>query len=213
MSIAAKRKSKAPERLRRDPDAVRSAAIAAARELLLREGPLAITLKSVGEALGMTHANLLHHFGSAGGLQLALMNSMVEDLSAALEEASRAIEGGQAPLGALVDIVFDAFAAGGAGRLAAWLILSGNATELMPLKARLEAIVAVLEKRAAVFGPGAAEAVPRGVLAVAYQAFADAVIGAPLRQMLGLKDADGLDLAKEILPQLLISHFAAGLPR
>jgi AcrR family transcriptional regulator len=41
----------------------------AARALLIEAGPQAVTLKAVASRIGRTHANLLHHFGSAAGLQ------------------------------------------------------------------------------------------------------------------------------------------------
>jgi AcrR family transcriptional regulator len=56
-------------RTRLSPEESRSAALAAARKLLLAEGPQAVTLKAVSAEIGRTHANLLHHFGSAAGLQ------------------------------------------------------------------------------------------------------------------------------------------------
>ena len=42
------------------------------RVLLIEAGPQAVTLKAVAARIGRTHANLLHHFGSAAGLQKAL---------------------------------------------------------------------------------------------------------------------------------------------
>ena len=63
MSIVKKRLS---------PEASRSAALDAARLLLIEAGPQAVTLKAVAARIGRTHANLLHHFGSAAGLQKAL---------------------------------------------------------------------------------------------------------------------------------------------
>ena len=67
-----------PLRRRMTPEESRSAALSAARELLVEVGPQAVTLKAVGARIGRTHANLLHHFGSAEGLQKAL----IEDLAA-----------------------------------------------------------------------------------------------------------------------------------
>jgi AcrR family transcriptional regulator len=55
-------------RKRLNSEESRSAALEAARELLLEEGPQAVTLKAVAAKVGRTHANLLHHFGSAAGL-------------------------------------------------------------------------------------------------------------------------------------------------
>src|ERR1043165_1401954 len=62
MSIARKRLT---------PELSRAGALEAARALLIEQGPQAVTLKGVGARIGRTHANLLHHFGSAAGLQAA----------------------------------------------------------------------------------------------------------------------------------------------
>src|ERR1044072_9620289 len=55
-------------RERLSPEESRAAALAAARTLLIEQGPQAVTLKAVAAAIGKTHATLLHHFGSAAGL-------------------------------------------------------------------------------------------------------------------------------------------------
>src|ERR1700722_18730394 len=96
-------------RRRRVPAEVRSAALAEARRLLLAEGPDAVTLKAVAHELGMTHSNLLHHFGSAAELQSALMSAMVRDLNEALLDAVARIEDNADAPRLLVDRVFDAF--------------------------------------------------------------------------------------------------------
>src|SRR3546814_6802794 len=63
-------------RRRMTPQESRDAALEAARALLLESGPQAVTLKAVAARIGRTHANLLHHFGSAAGLQKALIERM-----------------------------------------------------------------------------------------------------------------------------------------
>ncbi|MGK3910999.1 TetR family transcriptional regulator, partial [Enterococcus faecium] len=65
-----------PVRKRLSPDESRDAALEAARALLVEHGPQAVTLKAVAARIGRTHANLLHHFGSAEGLQKALIARM-----------------------------------------------------------------------------------------------------------------------------------------
>ena len=84
--------------------------------LLIDTGPTGITLKAVADEIGVTHANLIHHFGSAAGLQSALMESMVRDLTDAFAEtvAQLRLETG-APR-ALTDLVFDHAFEKGAGR-------------------------------------------------------------------------------------------------
>ena len=73
-----------PRRL--SPEASRSAALEAARELLLEAGPQAVTLKAVAGRIGRTHANLLHHFGSASGLQRDLAAYMGNSICAKIGE-------------------------------------------------------------------------------------------------------------------------------
>ena len=59
-------------RKRLSPEESRNSALEAARALLIETGPQSVTLKAVAARIGRTHANLLHHFGSASGLQKAL---------------------------------------------------------------------------------------------------------------------------------------------
>ena len=66
------------------PEQSRSAAIKAARRLLLSDGPQAVTLKAVAAAIGRTHANLLHHFGSAAGLQAELARSIAQSVTTSI---------------------------------------------------------------------------------------------------------------------------------
>src|SRR5262245_34499178 len=120
-------------RVRRTPEEARTLALASARRLLLVEGPDAITLQAVATDLGMSHTNLIHHFGSAAGLQSELMRQMMSELTATIESAVMRLRAGKGEMRDFVDIVFDAFDRGGAGRLAAWLILSGESGRLAPV--------------------------------------------------------------------------------
>src|SRR5215210_6070306 len=87
----------------------RLAAIEAARELLIAEGPQAVTLKAVAAKVGKTHSNLLHHFGSAAGLQAELARSMAEQVTAGIKEAVVLARAGQSEVREIVDRTFDAF--------------------------------------------------------------------------------------------------------
>ena len=46
--------------------------------LLIEAGPQSVTLKAVGARIGRTHANLLHHFGSAKGVSRAKVADLME---------------------------------------------------------------------------------------------------------------------------------------
>ncbi len=121
--MSAKPAAKAVRR-RRTAEVARAEALAEARRiLLLTEGPQAVTLKAVAAPLGVSHVNLIHHFGSAEGLQTALMRSMAAELRAALNNRDYEIRD-LASARRFIDLVFDAFGAGGAGKLTAWIALS-----------------------------------------------------------------------------------------
>ncbi|WP_326524721.1 helix-turn-helix domain-containing protein [Sphingomonas sp.] len=130
-----------PIRKRLSPEASRDAALEAARDLLVEFGPQAVTLKAVAARIGRTHANLLHHFGSAAGLQKALIATMAQRITGRIAEAVlRARAGDQNPQ-EVVDLTFDAFDQGGAGALASWMILSGNEDALDPILTAIHDLV------------------------------------------------------------------------
>ncbi|MEO7026774.1 MAG: TetR/AcrR family transcriptional regulator [Caulobacteraceae bacterium] len=190
-------------RRRRDAEEARREALEAARDLLLTGGPAAVTLKAVAGRIGVTHVNLLHHFGSAAGLQSALMASMVRDLTRALVDAVTHLRSDAGAARTLIDQVFDAADAGGAGRLAAWLAVSGDLQHLEPIRQAISALVAAVHEKFADEGDAALWRIRRAVLFIAIAAFGDAVIGGPLRDMLGHDD----DAARDIVAGLLPSFF------
>jgi len=120
-------------RTRLSPEDSRAAAIQAARALLLESGPQAVTLKAVAARMGRTHANLLHHFGSAAGLQAALARDIGERVTAAIGRSVALARQGEADPREIVEGAFDAFDKEGAGQLAAWMIVSGNRDALDPV--------------------------------------------------------------------------------
>jgi len=126
------------------PEQSRSAALEAARSLLLSDGPQAVTLKAVAAKIGRTHANLLHHFGSASGLQKELARSIAESVTASIADAVERARSGQDDARDIVDQTFDAFGKEGAGALAAWMIITGNRDALNPILDSLRALVAQL---------------------------------------------------------------------
>ncbi|HVZ69230.1 MAG TPA: helix-turn-helix domain-containing protein, partial [Rhizomicrobium sp.] len=65
---ATKQSKTVRRRRRRSAVEAREEALASARKLLLRHGPEGVTLMAVADDLGMTHGNLIHHFGSADEL-------------------------------------------------------------------------------------------------------------------------------------------------
>ncbi len=191
-----------PRRRRRSPEEARKEAVVSARALLLSGGPDAVTLSAVAADIGVTHANLIHHFGSAAGLQSALMGSMVADLNQALDAAvARLRTDDGAPL-ELVNAVFDAFAEGGAGRLAAWIALSGDLSHLEPVRTAVRDLVEAICDKMGDDGQ-ARERIGSAVLFIALSAFGEALSGPPLRNMLDQPDDAGRRVVANLLPTFL----------
>ena len=192
-------------RLRRQPEAVRGAAIEAARRLLLSQGPNAITLKSVAKELGMTHTNLIHHFGSASDLQSALMREMMSDLTKTLEDGVARFRESGGDVREFVDIVFDVFGKGGAGRLAAWMLVSGNAELFKPLRDVVRTYLEHIEQGSHVDPSRVTEMHRRftdATLFVVITAFGDAIMGDVMHDLVGREREAVRTIVRDTLPRI-----------
>jgi AcrR family transcriptional regulator len=185
-----------PARRRLTPEASRMAALEAARELLIEAGPQAVTLKAVSARIGRTHANLLHHFGSASGLQRELAAFHAETICAQIGEQIRLMRGGEITPRQLVDMIFDHFDKAGAGALAAWMLLSGNEDALNPV---VEAIHRLVDEVGE--GGHADENLHALTMELVLLALGDSLLGGPLSASLGLKRDAGRDIAAGRLAQ------------
>jgi AcrR family transcriptional regulator len=176
-------------RQRRAPEVVRAAAVHAARQLLLRAGPQAITFTAIAKELGMTHGNITHHFGSVSALHAALVSEMAHDLATSVDAAVHRLRDDGAPPITVVDPLFDAFAKGGAGRLIAWLALSGNLEALEPLFSTVAQAVEALARSEPEPKPGEQRrlAVRQNALVLLAAALGNALIGERLHAAVGLK--------------------------
>ena len=187
-------------RRRLSPDESRAAAIAAARDLLLEAGPQAVTLKAVADRIGRTHANVLHHFGSAAGLQAELARSIGESVTAGIGEAVIRARHGEADPREVVDKTFDAFGREGAGALAAWLLLMGDKDALKPV---LDAIHDLVDE----LGQGDSyRPVHETTLWLVIAALGDSLLGGLMADALGLPR----DTARKVARHHLIESTRPG---
>jgi len=190
-------------RTRLSPEESRSAALAAARELLLDQGPQAVTLKAVAAKIGRTHANLLHHFGSAAGLQGALARSIADSVNDRIAEAVERARAGETDARVIVDQCFDAFGKEGAGALAAWMIITGNRDALDPILDSIRGLVAKL-------AVGHEEHhVAESTLSLVLTALGDSLLGPAIALALGLPR----DAARELAAQRLRHRLEAEHPK
>lgn len=179
----------------------RTAAMEAARALLIEAGPQAVTLKAVAGRIGRTHANLLHHFGSASGLQKALAQHLAGTICQTIAEAVIASRSGIGAPRDVVDLTFDAFDKEGGGALASWMLLSGNEDALDPIVDAIHDLVDELHA----FGSGSMREV---TLSLVLMALGDALMGEPLSQALNLPRHAARDQAEKLLVEAAL---AAGL--
>ena len=189
-------------RQRLSPEQSRSAALEAARQLLLEQGPQAVTLKAVAAKMGRTHANLLHHFGSAAGLQAQLACSIAERVTGTIAEAVERARAGERDVREVVDGTFDAFDREGAGALAAWMILSGNRDALNPILESIRLLVAQLSVGHEEHHVG------ESTLWLVLAALGDSLLGGPITYSLGLRR----DVARRIATDALRAEIAARHP-
>lgn len=160
----------------------RRAALEAARALLIEAGPQAVTLKAVAARIGRTHANLLHHFGSAAGLQKALAENLAKTVCESIGDAVRATRAGIGSPREVVDLTFDAFDREGGGALASWMLLAGNEDALDPIVEAIDRLVDELHPQER--DHGAQRTMHEATLALVLLALGDALMGERLAQSL-----------------------------
>lgn len=190
-------------RKRLTPEESRGSALDAARALLIETGPQSVTLKAVSARIGRTHANLLHHFGSASGLQKSLAEHLARSVCDTIRQAVHASRSGQGSPREVVDLAFDAFDREGAGALTSWMLLTGNEDALDPIIAVIHELVDELVASEG-DGDGCEQRIPRDTIALVLMALGDAQIGGPLAKSLGLPR----DAARERATALLEASLA-----
>ena len=188
---------------RLSPEESRSAALEAARTILIEMGPAAVTLKAVAGRIDRTHANLLHHFGSAAGLQKGLAAYLAETVCATIGRKMAESPPGERNVREIVDLAFDAFNSGGAGALATWMAATGNDDALDPI---VEAIHRLIDGMA----PDAHEKrlMHEDTLALVLMALGDAQMGGPMAEALDLPRDTSRVLATELITGRIAKFWA-----
>ena len=184
-------------RKRLTPEESRAQALEAARALLIEAGPQAVTLKAVAARVGRTHANLLHHFGSASGLQKELARHLAQTVCDSIGEAVRATRAGIGSPREVVDLTFDAFGREGGGALASWMLASGNEDALDPIVETIHELVHDL--RPEEVHPGGDLPMHENTFTLVLLALGDALLGEPLAESLSVKRSVARDRAEEML--------------
>ena len=191
-------------RKRLSPEESRQAALEAARQQLIEGGPQSVTLKAVAARIGRTHANLLHHFGSAADLQKALAAYLAQTVCDSIAEAFRATRNGSGTPRDVVDLTFDAFGAEGGGPLVMWMLATGHEDALDPV---MESICHLIEATVADFQGGSegrgwnkgAGPLHEVALTTVLMALGDGLIGPQLADSLAVPRIGSRDLAEKLV--------------
>lgn len=202
---------KRPRRIRRSPEAARDAVLKAARERLLKHGIDGLKIADVARDAGMSHATLLHHFGSSDAMRRALIERMAGELLNEFIGLIGAGEPSPARLGELFRRLFSGLSDSRHAQLFAWFALTAldrpdevvnAATETRPL---VEALLEQMTRQAV-----AAKTPPRYIaLLVVAAAIGLGVAGPWLRQVRLLEsDSDVGDFA-QWFAEFLLAHRAA----
>ena len=137
--------TKKKPRTRRTPEAAREMILAVASRRLAELGLGGLKIADVAAEAGISHATLLHHFGSAQAMQQALIADME---AALLHDILQALGQPDPDAGAVCSRLFDALATGGTARLLAWGAATGEEREIAAERAHLfDAVVRSLAAR------------------------------------------------------------------
>lgn len=200
------------DRKRHSPKQAREAALEAAREILIADGPSAVTLQAVGKRMGRSHANLLHHFGSAAGLKAALADHLAARVCDEITLAVRDMRSHAAEIwtneadarnaaSEVVRLAFDTFSKHGGAALVIWMMLSGEQNALTPVAEHIDALIDQLYSEDIWGTPR--QKMRENSLALMTMALGDALIGDEMRGRLGVSTDVPRRVGEEILVRSL----------
>lgn len=112
------------KRLRRTPDEAKALIMEVAAERLGRLGLNGLNISGVAKAAGISHATVIHHFGSTGAMREALLQKMTGDLLSDVMEALQY----QQSADKVLERLFGTLSRDGHGKLLAWLALDSQLT-------------------------------------------------------------------------------------
>lgn len=110
---------KSPKRIRRSPEEAKALILKVAAARLSELGLEGLNIAGVAKAAGMSHATVIHHFGSTAAMRAALLDQMTREL---LEDVVLALSHNE-PRDKVLDRLFRTLSSGGHGRLLAWMAM------------------------------------------------------------------------------------------
>lgn len=176
-----------PGKKRRSADESRAHILEVAARRLREQGLEGLNITGVAEDAGLSHATLIHHFGSSGGMRDALADKMTQELVTDLMDAMNA---GVDP-GNVAKNVFSALAEGGHAKLLAWRAVEGHDDPSNQLVVR-ELFDKLLTTTQKVIDIDSREELQRIILLVATAAIGYGIAGEVLTNVMGM-DAENVE--------------------
>lgn len=184
-------------RRRRTAEESRSLILDVAARRLRGQGLEGLNITGVAEEAGISHATLIHHFGSSGGMREALADKMTRDL---IEDLVEAFDARVAPV-ELTRNVFSALAEGGHARLLAWRAVEGRGSQDVTAVATL--FDRLLDTTQKALGADSRDHVKRVVYLVSIAAVGYGLAGKVLAQALGMDEDEVAQF-----PEWMTEHIA-----
>jgi AcrR family transcriptional regulator len=154
------------KRRRLDAAGAREAILAAAESLLIADGPDGLRLTEVATKAGVSHPNVLYHFGSVSELQAQLAQRVAVRLAEEVASVFQSDGGLPMTVDSVVQSVFEVFHDRGYARLLAWLVLAQITPGFDALGSKLEMLRAAIAMHPALRGEEQAERRKRLVPAI-----------------------------------------------
>lgn len=183
-------------RRRRTAEESRSNILEVAAKRLREQGLEGLNITGVAEEAGISHATLIHHFGSSGGMRDALADKMTMDLLQDMVDALAA----NVPTSQLTRNVFSTLAVGGHAKLIAWRAVENSDPErdVSATQALFEKLLETTQRN---FDVGNRAEVQNVIFLVAIAAIGYGLAGDVLSNVLGMSEEE-----VETFPEWLTEH-------
>lgn len=168
-------------RKRRSPEEAKKEILTAAKELLLEEGPDALKISKIAKKAGTSHPLVLHHFGSAELLLVALQEKVARDIRDTLLDKFKE---NTVHFGVLS--VFNDLSSPHQAKLMAWLIARGY-SPFPPAKEKgLQIVLEALQDQTNL----EKEELRNVILLILFISYGEGMFGAELRERLGMEHSE-----------------------
>ena len=184
-------------RKRRTAEESKSLVLQVAARRLREAGLEGLNITGVAEEAGISHATLLHHFGSSSGMRDALADKMTEDL---VEDLVAAFDA-RVPTVELTRNVFAALAEGGHAKLLAWRAVEGDGDGEADLSAVTELFARLMKTTQDALGLEDPKEVQKLIYLVAIAGIGYGLAGNVLAAALGMSDGD-----IDAFPEWMMEH-------